>query len=203
MFLVSSFWTSCRGAWVGLTVALIFLILTANCHRLKKWFLTLVFANILIFIPVLAGALYYFKGTKDGNRFLLYRGAWKMIKENPILGKGLGTFMDHVSQYTNNFGAYYAHNCYLQIWAESGVFSLLCFIIFLGYIFYRCLWLICHIQASVNFYLLIGLTASLLGFLINSFFDVHLYSFQLSFLFWTILGITMALSFSLHQQLKQ
>ena len=40
--------------------------------------------------------------------------------------------------------------------------------------------------------LLSGLTAGTFGFLVASFFDTQLYSLQLSVLFWTMLGITVA-----------
>jgi hypothetical protein len=41
--------------------------------------------------------------------------------------------------------------------------------------------------------LLGGLIGGLFGFLVASFFDVHLYSLQLSVLFWMMLGVAVAL----------
>jgi O-antigen ligase len=117
-----------------------------------------------------------------------------MIKDHPFLGTGVGTFMDYCAKYTKNFGTYYAHNCFLQIWAESGIFSLLSFLLVVGYVFYKSIKAGLKMPGSLNSYILTGLNAGLLGFLIHSFFEVHLYSFQLSFLFWVVLSLTVALS---------
>lgn len=194
MLIASSLWTNCRGAWVGLISGLFFVILITTYHRVKKWSRIMFFSFFIFCIPLIAFALFFLHNRQDSNRFILTRGAWNMIKENPFLGKGVGTFMDYCNHYVNGFGVYYAHNCFLQIWAESGIFSLLSFILFTGYVIYKSIKVTLKIPSSLNFFLLTGLTAGLLGFLIHSFFDVHLYSLQLSFLFWVVLGLTAASS---------
>jgi len=199
ILIMSSFWTLCRGGWLGLIAGLIFVILVTNYHRIKKVFWPLFWSSYLFFVPLIGLALFFYHNRRDSYRFTLFHGAWGMIKEHPLLGKGIGTFMDYCALYTNNPDVYYAHNCFLQIWAESGIFSLLCFLLFVGYVFYRSIKVSLRMPKSLNFFLLTGLTAGLLGFLVHSFFEVHLYSFQLSFLFWVVLGLTVALSFSLDQ----
>ncbi|MBU4251620.1 MAG: O-antigen ligase family protein [Candidatus Omnitrophica bacterium] len=159
--------------------------------------ITITYARVnsyLFFVPLIGLALFFYQNRKASYRFTLFHGAWGMIKEHPLLGKGIGTFMDYCAFYTNKPGVFYAHNCFLQIWAESGIFSLLCFLLFVGYVFYRSIKVSLRIPRSLNYFVLIGLTAGLLGFLVHSFFEVHLYSFQLSFLFWVVLGLTVALS---------
>jgi len=199
MLIMSSFWTFCRGGWLGAISGLIFVTLVTNYLRLKKAFWILFSFSYVFCLPLIGLALFFFQNRRDSYRFALFHGAWGMIKENPFLGKGIGTFMDYCASYTAGFGTYYAHNCFLQIWAESGVFSLLSFLLFVGYVFHTSIKVSLRMPRSPNFFLLIGLTAGLLGFLIHSFFDVHLYSFQLSFLFWTVLGLTVALSSKLSQ----
>jgi len=200
MLIVTSWWTGCRGGWLGLITGIFFLALIVNLHHMKKWIKFLFSLIFVTSIPLIAFALYFYQNRNDSDRFILARSAWGMIKEHPLLGKGLGTFMDYCAQYINGYGTYYAHNCYLQIWAESGIFSLLCFLLFVGYVFYRSINVSLRIPRSLNYYILIGLTAGLMGFLVHSFFEVHLYSFQLSFIFWTVLGLTVALSSSLEQR---
>jgi len=131
---------------------------------------------------------------KDPGRIILLRGTWKMITEHPFLGKGLGTFMDYCVQYTHYPWACYAHNCYLQIWAESGIFSLLSFLLLTGYVIYKSIELILRIPVSLSSYILIGLSSGFMGILVHCSFDTQLYSFQMSFLFWVMLGLTVALS---------
>ena len=200
MLIISSFWTGCRGGWLGLIAGLIFVILVINHSRLKKAFWLLFSFSYVVCVPLIGLALFFFQNRRDSYRFTLFHGAWGMIKEHPLLGKGIGTFMDYCVLYAKSDGAYYAHNCYLQMWAESGIFSLLCFLLFVGYVFYRSIKVSLRIPKSLNFLILIGLTAGLLGFLVHSFFEVHLYSFQLSFLFWVILGLTVTLSSKLNQE---
>ena len=200
ILILSSFWTFCRGGWLGLIVGLIFVTLISNYHRIKKVFWPLFISSYIFFVPLIGLILFFFKNRRDGYRFALFHGAWGMIKEHPFFGKGIGTFMDYCVLYSNSPSAYYAHNCYLQIWAESGIFSLLSFLLFVGYVLYRSIKVCLSITKSLNFFILTGLTAGLLGFLVHSFFEVHLYSFQLSFLFWVMLGLTVALSSKLYQE---
>ena len=86
--------------------------------------------------------------------------------------------------------ANYAHNCYLQIWAESGIFSLLAFLLFLGTIFWK------GIRSFLKTHnpLTLGLLCGLFAFLIHSFFDTQFYSVAQSFLLWSMLGLLAAAS---------
>ena len=202
MLIVSSFWTYCRGGWLGLISGLIFVILVTNYCRLKKVFWVLFSFSYIVCVPLIGLVLFFYQNRRDSYRFTLFHGAWGMIKEHPLLGKGIGTFMDYCVLYAKSDSAYYAHNCYLQIWAETGIFSLLCFLLFVGYVFYRSIKVSLKIPRSLNFFILTGLTSGLLGFLVHGSFEVHLYSFQLSFLFWVVLGLTVALSFKLDPEQK-
>jgi len=138
--------------------------------------------------------VYSFQTGGDSERFIIWRESLNMIKGDPFLGKGLGTYMDYSKKdIINDSGSHYAHNCYLQIWAESGIAALIAFLALVGFVFCR--------GACVAFknrfddwgILLGGLTGGLFGFLVASFFDNGLYSLQLSVLFWVMLGVTVAL----------
>ncbi len=201
MFTLCSLWTLCRGGWIGLISGAFFVVLASYYHRVqKKVFWALFSISAFFLVPATVAALFFFQNRGDSNRLIIFNGAWKMITEHPFLGKGLGTFMAHCAAYTNNFGTYYAHNCFLQIWAESGIFSLLGFLAVMGYVLYKSLKSIMRPPVSFNSFILIGLSAGLFGFLVHSAFETHLYSFQLSFLFWLLLGFTVALSSNLDQE---
>ena len=200
LLIAASSWTLCRGAWVGLAAGLILLALFVNYNRLsRKIFWTLFLGGYVFCLPFLAMLLTFFQNRGDGERFGLISIAWKMIQEHPFLGKGLGTFADYSVTYASNFVVFYAHNCFLQIWAESGIFSLVSFLFLVGYVFYNSVKVVLRGPLSLNVYILIGLCSSLLGFLVHSFFDTQLYSFQLSFLFWVMLALTIAM----HSNLKE
>jgi len=98
---------------------------------------------------------------------------------------GLGTFMANFSKYLPNLNISYAHNCYLQILAETGIFTLSSFILFAVSLVYLG---IKKFLRSRDFVLL-GLLSGMVGFLVHSFFEVNLYSLQLAFLFWVWAGL--------------
>jgi O-antigen ligase len=60
-----------------------------------------------------------------------------MIQEKPLLGHGTGLTSKERTPYYENLGLgqmekkYEAHNTYLQIWTEGGVFALLSFVAWL------------------------------------------------------------------------
>jgi O-antigen ligase len=68
----------------------------------------------------------------DNVRLVLWDIAWKLVQEAPFIGHGYYNF--HYFQLRDSYGALvgnqtrYAHNDYLQIWAETGSIGLLLFL---------------------------------------------------------------------------
>jgi putative inorganic carbon (HCO3(-)) transporter len=181
--------TFSRGAWLGL-ISSLFLMLVLSPKN-KKWILLCItFITVIIFLIPAARERYLFTFGLggDADRFAVWQIAFRMIKENPFLGKGIGTFMDYFSIHARGLVVQYAHNCFLQIWAETGIFSLLSFILFIGLILYKG---IKAFKERTDF-LLFGLICGIFGFLVHSFFDTQFYSLQLATLFWSMLGLLMA-----------
>jgi len=185
LLLVCLFLTFSRGSWLGFACSLLFMALLTG--RLRRFaLLALLCAGLILFLPgIKERAAFTFQPYGDSDRFSIWATAFRMIRENPLLGKGIGTFMDFFSRYTPSAYAQYAHNCYLQIWAETGVFSLISFLAFLVLSFIRCIGLYRKGRNNV----MLGLCCGLFGFLVHSFFDTHLYSLQLAVLFWSVFGI--------------
>jgi putative inorganic carbon (HCO3(-)) transporter len=181
--------TFSRGAWLGMAFALLcMLILSGKFKELLGIGIFIIL--IVVYVPVLrARFLFSFQSGGDAARFSIWNSAWLMIKEHPFLGKGLGTFMDYFRFYSSGYlSPQYAHNCYLQMWAESGFFSLLSFIALITVILYQA---IKTLKNKSDFFTL-GLACSILGFLVHSFFDTQLYSLQLAVFFWVLLGMLVA-----------
>lgn len=182
------FHTYSRGAWVGVFAALITMMFISR--RLILILLVFIFCGIISLIPTFRGiAFSIFDSNGDSDRFRYWQAALSMFRENPFLGKGLGTFMARFSEYLPGTNISYAHNCYLQIMAESGIFSLLAF---LGSIF-----MVLN-NGIKRFFserdpVILGGVCGLVGFLVHSFFEVNLYSLPLAALFWLWLGIVSVL----------
>jgi len=189
---VSILLTFSRGGWLGFLIGLVGMIVLFE----KKKFPVLILAGFLSILcllpPFIKRVMFSFGSTGDSQRYVIWQGAIDMIKENPFLGKGLGTFMNYFDQYVSNIGIFYAHNCYLQLWAESGIFSLIVFLSLTGLVVYRGVRISLKNKKDEFGILLGGLTAGTFGFLVASFFDTQLYSLQLSVLFWVMLGVTVA-----------
>lgn len=180
--------TFCRSVWLGFILGLSLWVFLSK--SIKKGLLPICIFIIVLFLTPLSQnrIMSAFSPTDKNFRAELFSASWKMIKDCPFLGHGLGTYMDYFSRYSGVKNAYYAHNCFLQIWAETGIYSLLSFILFIGLILNKGI----KVFRRINDYPVLLLTCAMFVLLVNSFFDVLLYSVQLAALFWFILGLLVA-----------
>jgi len=112
-------------------------------------------------------------------RLNYWRDTLRIIKSHPWLGVGLGNFNLMLSRY--------AHNSYLQIWAEMGILGIISF-----------LWLvIAALKSSLKTfknYLYKTKIASLITaqtvFLFHNLFDFTFFLPEVSLIWWVVLGVT-------------
>lgn len=182
--------TFSRGSWTALAGS--FIVMSIIAKKNFKWLILVFFAIAAMFLfPAIHERLsLVFKIGGDSSRFKYWIAALKMINEHPFFGVGLGTFMANFLKYVPGQAIHesYAHNCYLQIWAETGIFALVSFMIFVVSIVFIG---IKKFFVSKDF-LLLGLLSGVVGFLIHSFFDTNFYSLQLAFLFWIWISLIVA-----------
>lgn len=189
LFEVCLLLTFSRGAWIGF-IFLFFLMLFLSRKFKELIPIFSIFIFLFIAMPITRERLaFIFQAHGDADRLRIWQATLSMIKENPFLGKGIGTFMDYFSKRVPNLFTQYAHNCFLQIWAEAGIFSLLSFLAFVISLLSKGI----ATFKKTNNYMLLGMSCGIFGFLVHSFFDTHFYSLQLSALFWSIAGILVAL----------
>lgn len=179
--------TFSRGSWLALFISFIIFIFLGKGF---KWFLPIaIFVFLIFFVPIFQERLaFIFSEGGDTDRFRYWGAAWKMIESHPFLGTGVGSFMILFPRYLPDLHAAYAHNCFLQIWAESGIFSLVIFVSFISWLIY----LGVKTFSRNKDYLLLGLISGFIGFLVHSFFDTDLYVLRLAVLFWTWAGLLIA-----------
>ena len=112
------------------------------------------------------------------SRINYWQEALSVIKAHPIFGVGLGNF--------NLVNSRYAHNFYLQIWAEAGVLAVIGFlaivfiIIKIGYAKIK------QAQASA---ICRGLLLALVVVLLHNFIDFTFFLPEVAFLWWVIAGL--------------
>jgi len=87
----------------------------------------------------------------------------------------------------------YAHNCYLQVAAETGLIGLSFFLALLGTFFFRLRSRIQKIEPNARL-IALGMAAGLLAFVTQAAIDTNFYAMRQAALFWTIAGLAIGLS---------
>lgn len=206
IILYSLILTFCRGAWIGVFFAILFM---AFIYKKR------VFVGVLIAIIILSPLALYEKKIKERlihtfifqqmkkessnmGRIYIWKSALLIIRDYPILGTGPNTF--NILLYTiyrqpklEKFGPTYlkqwhAHNIFLNTAAENGIINmvLLILLIILGF---KC-GLELYKKSIDNWekMLILGTLGSLIDFTIHGLVDcTHLGT--TGYLFWFILGI--------------
>ena len=158
-----------RGAWISIIFSILIAILLVYRFKLfeifkknKKWLIVLFFTFLIITViystdnPLNKSAItvteravstFDIQGSSLNARLLMWRTTFKMIKDNPLLGLGIGTFKINYLNYQADYlqknpsyirhisNAKESHNEYLQIGAELGLLGLGVFL-YIIYIFY-------------------------------------------------------------------
>ncbi|MEI8349192.1 MAG: O-antigen ligase family protein [Candidatus Omnitrophota bacterium] len=123
--------TSSRGAWLGFLIAII--IYFFMYKKKIAILIPIIFIILIMFLPYGFERVTSIFKTNQGTvweRTKLWQGAWGMIKEHPVLGLGVNTFSKNFPQYkpADYPDLRYAHNSYLQMWAEIGLLGLIIFL---------------------------------------------------------------------------
>lgn len=191
--------TQARAAWLGFLFSLVFFCMFGGrkaCFTILVVLLILVVAVALFAPPALKDQIGSLIGlSKDQSsqdRLIIWKTAWRMFSDRPLFGHGLGTFMNVFERYKPSaYGEIvYAHNCLLQIAAETGLTGVVV-----------SLWLAAGLFAAglKKFFrerdifvkaASIGFMGGLLAILVNSLLDTTLYSLPLAVLFWSVAGLS-------------
>ena len=142
------------------------------------------------------------------HRYLIWRVTWHLIKQRPIAGHGLGLFeemfvpMREALQRSNEFPVngwdtyfdpQFAHNEFLHVWTERGIFGLMAFFALVGVILrgaVRALWTVGRERLDI-----VGLIGLVTVMLVHGLVS---YPIQLplnGILFWVSLGILSNLAY--------
>ncbi|MDO8536101.1 MAG: O-antigen ligase family protein [Candidatus Omnitrophota bacterium] len=183
-----------RGAWMGLIISLASLFFLIKNKAAVFTILLLMFALILLCFATGAGVVFGLSSMKDRNE--MWDVSFAIFKEHPVIGNGINTFFNKYKELRTDgwegLKGSYAHNCYLQWAADTGILGLVSFLWF-------CVSVVGSAWAFIRktkdeFYraLATGLAVGITAFLIHSFVDTNLYSLNLASLFWLSTGFLTA-----------
>ncbi len=193
--------TEAIGAWLGGSVAILAVVLSSNdaSVRRKGW--------LFVCAALLLGCLALWKSGRlsdtlswqeigKRDRVWMWQDALGMIRDRPLTGHGLNTFMSNYLDYWvgGERQPRYAHNCYLQLWAETGLVGLgaFCYMIWQLLVFLRNP----ALRDKQRQALMQGLVVGLLAFLIQAGVDTNFYSVRQAVLFWSLAGFALAVKSS-------
>lgn len=117
------------------------------------------------------------EGDFSTGRTHFWSVAWEIFKNYPIIGAGLDSFATAYPQYdtwNGNFRVEQAHNDYLQILTDAGIFGFICIAVFIYLLFKQGLQTIGTEKDAYRRSLAVGGLAGCFGVLIHSFFDFPL-----------------------------
>lgn len=206
-FLFIFYIANARSAWAGFFAAL---CLVFSRHS-KKVFLIFL---IIFMVAVTFGPFILSEQKKSDiigissmeDRLFMWRTGWKIFLEHPFMGNGINMFFSRFKElredeYRHTHGSY-AHNGYLQIAADIGIFGLLVFLGIIAIALREALRFIKTVKNENHFFyaLGLGLCGGLVAFLIQSFFDTNLHSLPLATFFWFNLAILMSLRYVERQE---
>lgn len=170
------------------------------CRRMagmKKWLRILI---VLIMFYALYLTFYRGSGSVDKIRntsifrWEYWTAGIKMIKNYPVFGIGPCNFSVLYPLYKLDIAeeVQYAHNNFLQVWAEQGIFGFLAFCLIWFIAIKKGLSL--PVRAGTIRWALVGLAAGLFAFVIHNLVDFDWYVPGLTIIAWVFIGILVRIS---------
>lgn len=117
------------------------------------------------------------------GRKQMWTDAWQIVQSHPLWGAGLNIAWQK-----------YPHNCYLQMWAEIGVFGLLSFLLMQVIVITGAIQALSVTRDETRRVVLLASFLGYAGFLLHNFFDTFFYSGSLGVLLWMLMGLVTVLS---------
>lgn len=195
IFYAATFFTSLiiflflHTVYAQIVTAIIFLLILGNEFFDGKKIPAVITALIICLI-MSQGAFKDIPNLEDAYkaRGIVWETSLEIVKENPIMGVGLGNYKNVFLTYnddTENFKLTHAYNSYLQFWSETGIFGLCLFCGLFGGI------LIWSKKRCGNLYGRI-LFFSTLSLMFYSVTDFIFESYSAMRLYWVLFGICLA-----------
>jgi O-antigen ligase len=173
--------TESLGAMLSLfAVIIIFVYLRSTRKRKYIFFLSgmAVVIGLIFVLRSLSQSTHLQPAYSTAMRLSYWTETIGIIKSHFLFGVGIGNFNLTVSRY--------AHNSYLQLWAEAGILGLILFLWLVGAVLRSSLK---RIPESQQRDLIVCLFCANLSFLLQNFVDFTFYLPEISLVWWAIMGL--------------
>lgn len=177
-----------RGGYLGMFFSFITMIvlLWKSLSKNQKKILTtfgLVF-SLLIFVidnSVVSRFFSIFDLNEGSNseRIENWSQGYDLFSNNLISGVGIGNYSYNLNPLLEYRDPVYAHNLYIDLGAEMGIFSLLCWVLIFTVTIWQLIVVVRRNRKDYLHYLSVGLVGSLVWFSVHAFFDTPIYSPQI------------------------
>ena len=188
-----------RGAWIGCIAAMVLFLFVSGKHFFTAALLSLPWIGTVLYLKndaLVLKRLTDFTDSSTAYRVGIWRGVLRMLEDFWVCGIGVGeeAFRKIYPMYAlaGIEVAPHAHNLYLQIAVEMGMFALL---VFLAFIFLYAQFSFSFCKSSMsrsNRKLCLGIFCGVLAFLIQGLTDYVWYNYRIFLLFWMIVGLGVA-----------
>ena len=188
-----------RGAWIGCIISTVLFLCVSSKYFFVAGALSLPWAAVFLFLnkdSAVLTRLTSFTDSSTSYRVSIWKGVLLMLRDIGFCGIGIGedAFKKIYPVYSlaGIEAAPHAHNLYLQIAVEMGVFALAAFLIF-AFLYAQFSFSFCKSAMSrSNKLICLGIFSGILAILIQGMTDYIWYNYRVFLLFWMIVGLGVA-----------
>lgn len=193
------------GSWLSLffVLSVEIILLWKVERRLRLSVLLSGFIFLVIVVSAIVGIKRFSPYTLGSfhSRWMYLVSGFKIIKDYFLTGAGWGAFekiyLNYMLPGTVNpvldNATKFAHNLYIQVFAEVGIFGLIVFCLFLFKLLKNNLQAIKMREDRFTKYLGVGVFSGILFFLAHNIIDIGFYFFQVALFWWVLLAMLAAL----------
>jgi len=192
--------TFSREGWLGFGVGM---LVIAIIYSKKIFYLFLLSPIVLLVSSIRERIFSSFNLNLDANltRIKLWKTGLLMIRDNPILGVGLGNsiyvydyYIWRYHELNAGYTMYPLHNSYIKVQAETGILGIVSFLLMTFYIAYSSFKIFKRSKNPILQGISSGFFASSIGYLAMNFFDNCFFDPQTAVFYWLIFAVIVSLN---------
>lgn len=194
---VCMIYTYSRGNWVGLIFAFFVFIMFYDTRFVWLGVIALLAAPFVVSQSVITRftSIGDTKDTSTSYRVYIWMGTFNMLKDYWLCGIGLGSDAFNIIYPHYSYAsivAPHSHNLYLQLLVENGILGLISFLVIIVAYYRTVISNITKQKRSLCKAVITALAAGVFGYLVQGMFDNVWYNYRVFYMFFAVLGLTMA-----------